>query len=178
MARPSNSRAHRTKIGALAAALLLIAAGAVWYLGSPAWTLKGMRDAARANDADALNSYVDYPALRASVKSQVMAQMVADARKDQSGLGELGIAIGSAMMSPLIDRIVSPAGVRTALIANRNRESSTPPASPLRVPDQPVIVRRGFSEFVVTNKDKRKGGLVFKRHGLSWKLSGVALPPT
>jgi hypothetical protein len=50
-------------------------------------------------------------------------------------------------------------------------------ASALRVPDDPVIVRRGFSEFLVASKQKPKSGLVFKRHGLSWKLSGVDLPP-
>jgi hypothetical protein len=40
-----------------------------------------------------------------------------------------------------------------------------------------VIVRRGLSEFLVASKQQPKGGLVFKRHGLSWKLSGVDLPP-
>ena len=50
-------------------------------------------------------------------------------------------------------------------------------AAALRLPDDPVIVRRGFSEFLVASKQQPKSGLVFKRHGLSWKLSGVDLPP-
>jgi hypothetical protein len=51
------------------------------------------------------------------------------------------------------------------------------PASALRVPDDPVIVRRGFSEFPVASKQQPKSRLAFKRHGLSWKLNGVDLPP-
>jgi hypothetical protein len=50
-------------------------------------------------------------------------------------------------------------------------------ASALRLPDDPMIVRRGFSEFLVASEQQPKSGLVFKRHGLSWKLSGVDLPP-
>jgi hypothetical protein len=38
-------------------------------------------------------------------------------------------------------------------------------------------VRRGFSEFLVASKQRPTSGLVFKRHGLSWKLSGVDLAP-
>ena len=44
------------RIAAFAAALILVASGAAWYFGSPAWTLKGMKDAARSHDADALKS--------------------------------------------------------------------------------------------------------------------------
>jgi hypothetical protein len=66
------------------------------------------------------------------------------------------------------------------LTAKRDQaQTKAPPqaASALRVPDDPVIVRRGFSEFLVASKQQPKSGLVFKRHGFSWKLSGVDLPP-
>jgi len=86
------------------------------------------------------------------------------------------LAVGSAMLGPLIDRLVSPAGLRAALIANR-QENIGPAASALRLPEEPVFVRRSFSEFVVTTKRQPSSGLVFKRHGLSWLLSGVELPP-
>ena len=49
------------KIAAVAAALVVIGSGALWYFESPAWTLKGMKDAAQSNDSDALNAYIDYP---------------------------------------------------------------------------------------------------------------------
>ena len=164
------------KIAAVAAALIVIASSALWYFESPAWTLKGMKDAAQSNDPDSLNAYIDYLALRESLKAETMARLMAEAQKSKSGLGALGMAFGSAVSGPMIDRLVSPAGMRVALVASR-QESIGPAASALHVPKEPVIVRRGFSEFLVTAKDEPNSGLVFKRHGLSWMLSGVELPP-
>ena len=164
------------KIAAVAATLIVIASGALWYFESPAWTLKGMKDAAQSRDADALNVYIDYPALRDSLKAELMTRMMDEAQKDKSGLGTLGMALGSAMMGPMIDGLVSPAGMRAALLASR-QENAPPAASALHVPKEPVIVRRNFSEFLVTAKDQPNSGLVFRRHGLSWMLSGVELPP-
>lgn len=172
--------ARKWKIAAIAAALIVIGSSALWYFESPLWTLKGIKDAAQSHDADALNAYIDYPALRDSLKAELMARMAAEARKDKSGFGALGMAVGSAMIGPIIDGLVSPAGMRAALLAERDQAHSVlapPAASPLRVPKQPVIVRRSFSEFVVTAKDRPDDGLVFRRHGLSWMLSGVELPP-
>ena len=170
----------KTRVAALAAAALIIAAGVTWYLASPGWTLHQMKAAADANDADALNSYIDYPALREDLKAEIMGQMMAEAKKDRSGFGGLGLAIGTAVIGPVIDSLVTPAGMRAALTAKRDQaqtKAAPQAASALRVPDDPVIVRRGFSEFLVTSKRQPRSGLVFKRHGLSWKLSGVDLPP-
>jgi hypothetical protein len=102
--------------------------------------------------------------------------MRAEAQKDKSGFGDLGRALGSVTLGPLLDVIVSPAGMRAALLAN-SQENMGPAASALHVPKEPVIVRRTFSEFLVTAKGQPNSGLVFKRHGFSWMLSGVELPP-
>jgi hypothetical protein len=139
-----------------------------------------MKAAADANDPDALNAYVDYPALREDLKAKIVGQMTAEAKKDKSGFGGLRLAIETAMIGPVIDGLVTPAGMRATLIAKRDqaRTKAVPQAaSALRVPNDPVIVRRGFSEFLVATKQQPKRGLIFKRHGLSWKLSGVDLPP-
>jgi hypothetical protein len=139
-----------------------------------------MKAAADANDPDALNPYIDYPALREDLKSEITGQMIAEAKKHNSGFGGLGLAIGTAMIGPVVDGLVTPAGMRAALMAKRDQvrtKAASQAASALRVPDDPVIVRRGFSEFLVASKKQPKSGLVFKRHGLSWKLSGVDLPP-
>ena len=164
------------KIAAVAAALIVIASIALWYFESPTWTLKGMKDAAQSHDSNALDAYIDYPALRESLKAELTARMLAEAQKDKSGFGALGMAFGSAMMGPMIDGLVSPAGMRAVLLASR-QQNMGPAASALHVPAEPEIVRRSFSEFLVTAKDRPNSGLVFKRHGLSWMLSGVELPP-
>jgi hypothetical protein len=169
----------KTRFVTLAAAALIIAAGAAWYFASPDWTLHQMKAAADANDPDALNSYIDYPALREDLEAEITGQMAAEARKDRFPLRGLGLGIGTAMVGPAIDSLVTPATVRAALIARRDQAQIKAPqaTSALRLPDNPVIVRRGFSEFLVASKQQPTSGLVFKRHGLSWKLSGVDLPP-
>lgn len=163
------------KIAAVAAALIVIASSTLWYLESPVWTLKGMKDAAQSHDADALNAYIDYPALRKSLKGELKARMRTEAQKDKSGFGGFGRALGSVMLGPLLDALISPAGMRAALLAS-SQENMGPAASALHVPKEPVIVRRNFSEFLVAAKGQPNSGLVFKRHGLSWMLSGVELP--
>jgi hypothetical protein len=180
LGKGNSSLANKTRVVALAAAALIIAAGVTCYLASPGWTLHQMKAAADANDPDALNSYIDYPALREDLKGEIIGQMMAEAKKDKSGFGGLGLAIGTAVIGPVIDGLVSPAGMRAALTAKRDQaqtKAAPQAASALRVPNDPVIVRRGFSEFLVASKRQPKSGLVFKRHGLSWKLSGVDLPP-
>lgn len=168
----------RGKWAGLAAAIV-IALGVAWYFASPWYTLRQMRSAAEANDAAALSSYIDYPSLREDLKSDLMAQMMAEASKDKSGFGALGVAIGSALIGPAIDGMVSPAGVRAMMISKEKRESAQSagaPAAPVKVESDPVIERRSFSEFVVRSKSDPDGGMVFTRHGLGWKLSGVDLP--
>jgi DUF2939 family protein len=161
-----------------AAALLVVALAALWYLASPWYTLREMKAAAQAGDSDAFASYVDFPALREDLKAEFMAKLIAEARKDHSGMSGVELALGPALVNPLIDSLVSPAGVRAAFVARREETAGAPPArAALRLPDRPEVHRRGLSEFVVTGKGDSRSGLVFVRHGLGWKLSGVDLPP-
>ncbi len=166
----------RAKWVAIALAVL-IATGAGWYFASPAYTLSQMKAAAEENNSDEFASYIDFPALREDMKAELMAQILTEAQKDTSGFGGLGMALGSAMVGPMIDGMISPAGVRAMFISKRNQ--SNPPNKAmggLQVEESPIIERRGFSEFLVTSKGKPGSGMVFKRHGLGWKLSGVDLP--
>ena len=165
----------------LFAAIALIAALSVtWYFASPWYTLRQMRNAVQSNDADALSAYVDFPALREDMKSEIMAQVMAEAQKDTSGFGALGTAMATAMVGPMIDGFVSPAGLRAAFAANRNRQHAQPKnkaAGAFDVSEDVEIKRRSFDEFVVGSKSRSDGKMIFKRHGLGWKLSGVDLPP-
>jgi hypothetical protein len=170
----------KARFAVVAAAALIIAAGATWYFASPPWTLHQMKAAADANDPNALNTYIDYPALRENLRAEIMGQLRAKTKKDKSGFGGLGRAIATAAIGPMIDGFVSPAAIRAALMAKRDQAHSalaTQAALALHVPDDPLIVRRGLSKFLVATKQQPTSGLVFKRHGLWWKLSGVELPP-
>lgn len=163
-----------------AVALFIVAGFAAWYFYSPSYTLVQMKAAARANDSDKFSSYIDFQALREDMKAELTARMLAEAQKNKSGLGSFGMAIGSAMIGPLVDGMVSPAGVRAAFIANERVEAeglSNKAMEPLKLSDDPVIERRSFSEFAVTSKNHPRSAMIFKRHGLGWQLSAIELPP-
>jgi hypothetical protein len=181
---------------ALAVALLVALAFAAWYFASPAYTLSRMKSAAEANDSAALSAYIDFPALREDLKSEIMAQVTAELRRNPDApFAGIGMAMAGAMVGPVVDGMISPAGLRTMFTLARpaSRPAATPPApgpaapapapisrseagpAAMRLAEDPVIVRRGLSEFLVASRQDRRAGLVFRRHGLSWKLSGVDL---
>lgn len=163
-------------------------AAAGWLYASPFWTLKAMRDAAEARDAEALAAHVDFPALRADLKSDLSAAMMAEmararATEDMSArpdaLGALGLALGLAMLDPLIEGMVSPAGLQMMFAGNPAAASSATPA-PLRevsASGEVTVTRNGLSEFRVSGKGDDPAALVFRRDGLGWRLVGIDLPP-
>jgi hypothetical protein len=165
-------------------ALLLavaVSGSVAWYFASPWYTLGAMRSAARAGDGDALAAYVDFSALRRDLKVKLRARMVAEA-KARSGLGALGMALGAAMVGPAVDEMVTPATIRAAFAARRD-EAAAAGASPSteaaqRPPRHVVIRRQGLSTFLAVSREHPDSGLVFTRHGLGWRLSGILLSPT
>lgn len=166
-------------IGLGAIALILVAAVG-WYAASPYYTLAQMRDAAKANDADRLSAYIDYPALRENVKAEATARIAAEAGMDKAQFGALGALFGSVMVGPLVDAVVSPAGVRAMLVASNGeagkaRGKADAGTAPVRLGDRPVIELHGWSQFTARSNGS-DGAMVFTRHGLGWKLSGVDLP--
>lgn len=163
-------------------------AAAGWIYASPLWTLKAMRDAAQARDAEALAAYVDFPALRADLKSDLSAAMMAEmaraqASRDPSGppdaFGTLGLALGFAMLDPLIEGAVSPAGLQMIFAGDPATPSAVTPA-PLRdvsVAGDFTLTRSGLSEFRVVGRGASPAALVFRRNGFGWRLVGIDLPP-
>lgn len=157
------------------ALLLLLAAGWAWF--SPGWTLAAMARAAEANDADALSAYVDYEALRRDLKADLGARLKAEARKENGPAAPLGLAIGEAMMGPVVDAIASPRGMRTTFAAMKRAGD----AEGMRRDGEaggfePEIERRGLSGFLVRDPASSGSALVFERRGLGWKLVGIELP--
>jgi hypothetical protein len=160
----------------VALVLLGIAIGTWWY-ASPLWTLHEMREAARTDDAEKLSEYVDYPALREDLKGELRRAMISEMTKQNDGFAMLGSAFALALIDPLIDVMVTPEGVEAMFDnAKRARLSEKRPKLPEASSD-PIVERQGFDQFAVRDKDPTKGSLIFRRHGLGWKLSGIDLPP-
>lgn len=112
----------RTLRTALIAAFV-IAFGA-WVFFAPYLTVRSMRLAAEAGDAEAFSRHVDYPALRESVKAELSKAMNAQIVNLAGGseLGRFGAkiagALGNQALGPAVDALVRPEAL-SALFAGR-----------------------------------------------------------
>ena len=166
----------RTVVFALSLAALCMAA---WLYASPYMMLRNFEQAIDAKDADAIAKYVDFSAVRASLKEEYRAEMtnrIADTLKDNSdpfaalGAG-IGIALGDKLADSMIDALVSPGSIR-ALIERAG--GGQPEAGESNWPKFRTTYE-SFNQFVV-HPGKEDGGLILRRTGLGWKLAGVRLP--
>ncbi|MCG5073869.1 DUF2939 domain-containing protein [Paraburkholderia tagetis] len=113
---PRKSANWKKPVAIAVAAVAIVAAAAYGY-ASPYIALNHLKAAADARDAAALNEYVDYPALRASLKQQVgeMLQQRIEAAHASNPLVLFGAVIGSVLIGPLVDAYATPDGVAALL---------------------------------------------------------------
>lgn len=169
-------------IAAVATGALLVVAATIF--ASPWWTLHRLQAAVARHDAGAVAEQVDFPALRDSVKSQVLASISQDARHGDGNNPLAAIARGfaTAIVNPLVDAVVSPAGV-AAMVEHGKVTIAKPAGEPEAAGAEPpgnkphyALHYRGWDRFAVTADDG--GAFVFRRAGLwRWKLAGIELPP-
>jgi hypothetical protein len=159
-----------------AGALLVVAATS---FASPWWTLRNLQSAVAHRDPAAVSAQVDFPALRESVKSQILASMKGDpALADGSNpVAGLGTSFAMALVNPIVDIIASPRGVQIMMEQGRIAlAKQAPHASDANVaPERPryAVNYRGWDRFAVKTQD---GSFIFRRAGLwSWKLAGIEI---
>jgi hypothetical protein len=154
----------------LATILLLLAIGAAagWYFASPWWTLHQIKAAADARDAKTLSSYVDYAAVREDVKAQIQPRVNP---RSVDGPADIADILASTVAQGIADAVVRPEGL-TAVFA-----AGSVAKSPFAMRSEDMQMRRdGLSQFRLVNSGTGGGELVFRRHGLGWKLAGVRVP--
>jgi hypothetical protein len=101
---------------------------------SPYIALDRLKRAADARDAATVNEYVDFPALRESLKEQLggLLRRRIGAESHGNPLAALGAMIGVALIGPLVDAYATPDGVAALLngMPPRGEPGERPPASP------------------------------------------------
>jgi len=164
----------RTRVLAAGAAGALLVVAATSF-ASPWWTLQRLQTAVAHRDADAVNAQVDFPALRESVKSQILASMNGAPGDGTNPVAALATSFAMAAANPLVDMIASPRGVAIMLEQGRIKyPRKAPHASDADVaPERPryAVNYRGWNRFAVKTQD---GSFIFRRAGLwNWKLAGI-----
>jgi hypothetical protein len=186
----------------VAVAMIVVMVG--YGYASPYIALSRLKAAADARDAAALNAYVDYPALRISLKEQAgeMVQRRIGAEHSSNPLLLFGAAIGTALIGPLVDAYATPEGVAALLngMPPSGKPGETPPPvgndGPAPSPEQADASAQASAEngktrpqttagyrspnaFAVTWQQSANGerySAILQRHGLfSWKLAAVEL---
>lgn len=163
-----------------ASTALLIAAFAGWYAASPRYTLARMQQAAVSGDAADFAARVDFPSLRASLKSELRTRLRFEAGEAPPGsLKALGLDMALGFVDQMVDSAISPESVGLALASVGAAGDWVAPAgletlSLLAMPEH-RINRLGLDHFEVTLPDGKRPSLVFAREGLGWRLSAVRL---
>ena len=142
-----NIRIGKSAFAAILVALLAVAA--YWYW-SPFLAIREMQFAAKANDADAFNSHVDYPRLRESVKGQfsaLMAEQIGKSTDSKNPFAALGTMLGLAMVDKFVDAMVRPEvvmrGMQSGQFSLKPSASETGTTSPPESSPPKPISRSG-----------------------------------
>ena len=173
--------------GAIAGVLLVvaIAVGGYWWY-SPVVVLHRMQDAAARGDAQGINRYVDYAAVRESFRGQFAASLGKRiGQPADNPLSALGNMIGMAVVNQMIDALVRPEAISAAMATGRMKPQRSDSAPAQDEPNKTLewaTERKGVDTMIAHPHDAGqpvdpKGlGFVFVRHGFAdWKLSEVRL---
>lgn len=169
----------------LAALIALLA----WTAYGPYRTVHAIRDAIRQEDATALARQVDFPALRASLKAQLLDRIARKAGADapSNPFAAFGLALASGVAGGAVDAMVTPAGLGALMEGRKvwNRASGLPPPADDDGVQRPEPLKdaqyryESPSRFTATVHDDQGRPVVFvlTRRGMDWKLSDIRLPP-
>lgn len=175
---------------ALALAVLMAVAG--YVVAGPYLTMRAISSAVQEQDAGALSRQVDFPALRASLKAQLLDAIVREAGEDAQAhpFGAFALTMASGLVNGTVDAMVTPTGLAGVMegrkVWNNARDSFRRPATDAQ--GQPIAARpplqdaryryESTSRFTATVTDESGSPLVFvlRREGLQWKLADIRLP--
>lgn len=172
------------------AALVLVLVGGGFY-ATPYIALHNMQQAAQAKDVTALNQYIDYPAVKESLKLSMNSEMSKALLKNKtdSGMNAFATMFAAAFVNPMIDIVVTPENMAMMLQADMPKaidtnDKSTPNQADKPVDKADVVTHKSyqdFNHFVVTLAKADHPALAFtftfERNGLiNWKLKGLAIP--
>ena len=153
------------------------------YGASPYVAVRDFVAAAKQGDAEKLRGSVDFPAVRADLKPQLMAAVTTRMERDPQMRGNPFAGLGAMLMPSILDRmidsVVTPEGIAALVRAGKVGHAEMESAAPRRVD-------YGFHYVALNRFDvtlRRQGAasdpvnLVFERRGLfAWKLVRIVLP--
>jgi len=173
----------------LALILVLFVLAAGWMAAGPFLAINGIRQAVKAQDAAALSEYIDFPAVRTSLKQQIDDYVVRRAGADvqASLLGSFALRLASGATGGLVDAMATPAGLAAVMEGRNfwhrlagersggNAYATAPPRDPLEGASYRYETPSRFTA-TLPNADGDPVVFVLTRHGFAWRVTEVRLP--
>jgi hypothetical protein len=134
MAVPTRTKRGVTQPLIVILIVIAVIAALGFAYASPYIALNNLKRAADARDTQTVNQYVDFPALRDSLKQQVTGLLTRrlDAHGNGNPFAAIGAMIGVALIGPLVDAYATPDGVAALLngMPPRGNPGERPPVLP------------------------------------------------
>ena len=171
---------RKTWIVVVAVVVVLVALA---YVGSPYLAARDFVAAAKAGETDKLEAAVDFPAVRASLKTQLTAAVTARLQNDPAMRGNPFAGLGTMLMPSILNRMVDSVVTADSIaaLARAGRIVHVGSASAQAQASEHDLHYLSLNRFEVTVRRKDQPGdptnLVFERRGLfGWKLVRIELP--
>lgn len=174
--------------------LLVLIALAGYVAAGPYLTVRAIKAAVSEQDAAALSEQIDFPALRTSLKAQLLDAMVREAGVEvqASPFGAFALTMAGGVVNGVVEAMVTPVGLAGVMegrkVWNNARDSFRRPQAgddgdmSTDARAEPLHDARyryeSPSRFTATVADESGRPLVFvlQREGLRWKLTDIRLP--
>ena len=170
----------------LGVVVVLLGAIGGWFYYTPYLAVKTMREAAEKKDSVTLSRYINFPAVRESLKANFNAAMLSEMKKDRgkNPYAAAGAVFAMALIGPMVDAMVTPEALAVMMKGEKPSLENKSATTSLTASEPEVDTRMGyesFDQFLVSAKKKGASDepitMVFQREGLmSWKLTAIRLP--
>ena len=163
--------------------MVIVAAVLGFYVGSPYLASNDLKNAAASGDSDQLDTVVDFPAVRESLKSQlnaaVMIKMQNDAEMQDNPFAGLATMMIPVMVEKAVDAFVTPDGIAAMV---RGQKPDAKVSATMKPEAEYTTSYINLDRFKVTVKNAETSetgpALIFERRGLfAWKLVKIELSP-
>lgn len=170
------------KLLAFLLALLILVGG--WYVHTPYAVTDTVLEAARSRNVSELNRHIDYQAIRQDLKTSLgtsLSKTLLGSQATDSGMGAFANLFANAMLTPLVDSLVTPEGL-TLMLQAAIPDPKQPDTQPAKEKD--MVIRKAYDgmnvflmEVSSRSQPQRAVQFRFEREGLAgWKMKSVAIP--
>ena len=182
------------KLKVLAILVLVGSVGLLAYVGFGPWiALNGIQSALSENDPEVLERYIDFPALRENVKSQLSEKVDAQFSLDADNpFANLVSDFSDVLVKGMVEAVVTPAGLHLLLAGKSfsekgnwlyendqaNGDSGETGENKLDLISTARFDYESHDTFhvFILNDQQSETQLTLKREGIFWRLSYFTIP--